>query len=371
MDQSSTYSEIDVSTEGTLVDDLESMDTASIRRIVSEMQMQNEFILTETNMLEKTFKRTEPAANDHIAAAPKVDDKKERRKSRLMSTVRPTKLTVKQKCEIAQRELDDLREELDKTRNETEKQMDTIKNAIEENDEQIKDIAKYKYEFERDVIVDIARNVKTGVKYSAEKYIRFTEEKLKSKEAFIEKLRLKNAKMSDRNRKILHQLKRKEEMGEVLHEVDFNYLKIENKQYLEKIDDKNLEFTKLKLQTGETERHLNHYKESLARLVNRAEELQPEIKTKEDMLAQLRDEIIQVDRERKKMSLINQKLKKQQADYEVPPVFDYVQQTAKHAELKKTVKEWQRKVDIAEMASKSMQKRWRTLTQQYADILMK
>ena len=29
-----------------------------------------------------------------------------------------------------------LREELDKTRNETEKQMDTIKNAIEENDEQ-------------------------------------------------------------------------------------------------------------------------------------------------------------------------------------------------------------------------------------------
>ena len=71
----------------------------------------------------------------------------------------------------------------------------------------IKDIAKYKYEFERDVIVDIARNAKTGVKYSAEKYIRFTEEKLKSKEAFIEKLRLKNAKMSDRNRKILHQLK--------------------------------------------------------------------------------------------------------------------------------------------------------------------
>ena len=89
------------------------------------------------------------------------------------------------------------------------------------------------------------------------------------------------------------QFQRKEEMGEVLHEVDFNYLKIENKQYLEKIDDKNLEFTKLKLQTGETERHLNHYKESLARLVNRAEELQPEIKTKEDMLAQLRDEIIQ------------------------------------------------------------------------------
>ena len=71
----------------------------------------------------------------------------------------------------------------------------------------LKDIAKNKYEFERDVTVDIARNGKAGVKYSADRYVRFTEEKLKSKEALIEKLRLKNAKMSDRNRKISHQLK--------------------------------------------------------------------------------------------------------------------------------------------------------------------
>ena len=55
--------------------------------------------------------------------------------------------------------------------------------------------------------MDIARNGKAGVKYSADRYVRFTEEKLKSKEALIEKLRLKNAKMSDRNRKISHQLK--------------------------------------------------------------------------------------------------------------------------------------------------------------------
>ena len=76
-----------------------------------------------------------------------------------------------------------------------------------ENFFRLKDIAKYKYEFERDVTVDIARNAKGGVRYSADRYIRFTEEKLKSKEALIEKLRLKNAKMSDQNRKISHQLK--------------------------------------------------------------------------------------------------------------------------------------------------------------------
>ena len=49
-------------------------------------------------------------------------------------------------------------------------------------------------------------------------------------------------------------------MGEVLHEVDFNQLKIENKQYLEKIDEKNQELLRLKLMAGNTLQILNHFK---------------------------------------------------------------------------------------------------------------
>jgi len=52
----------------------------------------------------------------------------------------------------------------------------------------------------------------------------------------------------------------KEEMGEVLHEVDFNQLKIENEQYLEKIDEKNQELLRLKLMAGNTLQVLNLYK---------------------------------------------------------------------------------------------------------------
>lgn len=46
------------------------------------------------------------------------------------------------------------------------------------------------------------------------------------------------------------QLHQKEDMGEVLHVVDFDQLKIENKQYLEKIEEKNNELLKLKMTTG-------------------------------------------------------------------------------------------------------------------------
>ena len=54
----------------------------------------------------------------------------------------------------------------------------------------------------------------------------------------------------------------KEEMGEVLHEVDFNQLKIENQQYLEKIDEKNQDLLRLKLMDGNVQQILNTYKVS-------------------------------------------------------------------------------------------------------------
>ncbi len=46
------------------------------------------------------------------------------------------------------------------------------------------------------------------------------------------------------------QHRQKEEMGEVLHEVDFDQLKIENSQFLEIIDGKNKELLRLKLTAG-------------------------------------------------------------------------------------------------------------------------
>ncbi len=45
-------------------------------------------------------------------------------------------------------------------------------------------------------------------------------------------------------------------MGEVLHEVDFDQLKIENSQFLEIIDGKNKELLRLKLTAGKILREL-------------------------------------------------------------------------------------------------------------------
>ena len=56
-------------------------------------------------------------------------------------------------------------------------------------------------------------------------------------------------------------------MGEVLHEVDFNQLKIENQQYIEKIDERNQDLLRLKLMAGNTLQILNSYKVRYFRVV--------------------------------------------------------------------------------------------------------
>lgn len=69
--------------------------------------------------------------------------------------------------------------------------------------------------------------------------------------------------MRKKKNKLQAELREKEELGEVLHEVDFKQLKIENKQYIEKIDEKNAEMIKLKKMVGMVTQTLNQKKVSV------------------------------------------------------------------------------------------------------------
>ena len=61
-DTQSVYSSTDVTTD--VCDDIERMGTKTMKTMVEEMIMQNEFLAIEVNMLEKTWKRSDPNAND-------------------------------------------------------------------------------------------------------------------------------------------------------------------------------------------------------------------------------------------------------------------------------------------------------------------
>ncbi|XP_063686995.1 coiled-coil domain-containing protein 113-like isoform X2 [Bolinopsis microptera] len=333
-----------------------------IQFALDEIRNENDKLEKETGILTKYLKRVDPKdIQTQIKEASPVQQDvvrvhKRRSRSRTGSTERLLKLTTEQKCDIAQREHDELREEINKFKHETEKILDTYRATREEAEIRLAEMKKSSYEFNRDIVLG-AKNLRTG-RVVAERVTRYFEDKMRSRKALIEKLRLKNSTLKVQKKKLQLQLKQKEEMGEVLHEVDFKQLRIENNQYLEKIDERNQELLKLKHSSGNTLQVLNTYKKKLNNLTMESNRLKLEISQRNELLTKIDKETELVEKEREKAESINANLRRQLQDYIVPEVLDYVQVRADLYELTKTMKTWERKVDIAQMELQKYQKQW-------------
>ena len=94
-------------------------------------------------------------------------------------------------------------------------------------------------------------------------------------------------------RKHEHQLRQREDMGEVLAPIDFDQLKIENQQFLERIEQKNKELVKLKLMTGNTVQTMNKLTEQLNKYTQEQVGLKREIQQKNEHLETLQRNIQQ------------------------------------------------------------------------------
>ena len=197
----------------------------------------NETLMRENELFESYLQR----------AAPQVLKEEEDATKRKKSVKRSQQLllTAEQKYDIAVQEMEEVREEIVQTKQSSEQLVDTLRARMEECDVRIAEIKKDAYEFKRDIVVG-AENFRTG-KTMAEKVIRYMEEKLRQKDSLIEKLKLKNSTIKSQIGKVDSQLRQKEEMGDVLHYIDFHQLQIENKQYVAKIEERNQELLKLKM----------------------------------------------------------------------------------------------------------------------------
>ncbi|MBN3304133.1 CC113 protein, partial [Amia calva] len=231
--------------------------------------------------------------------------------------------------------------------------------TIEEADMRLGEIKKAQYEFDREIAKPLRE--KKGVMMGAEKVNRYFEDRTRAKETLAEKLRLKNAALRVQKKKLQMQLKQKEEMDEALHEVDFQQLKIENSQYLEKIDERNQGLLNFKLLAGNALQVLNSYKKKLQNASYESSQLDSEISAQNEVLGKIESESLQAEEERAKAEAENQRLHSQLSEYHVPDVLEYVKCKASHRELEQGVRVWERKVEIAEMALQTHLKSWNRL----------
>jgi len=72
--------------------------------------------------------------------------------------------------------------------------------------------------------------------------------------------------------------------------VDFSQLKIENQQYIEKIDERNQELLRLKMMAGSTLQVLNAYKKKLNTLTMELDRIKADIAARHELLIRIDDE---------------------------------------------------------------------------------
>ncbi|XP_008573217.1 PREDICTED: coiled-coil domain-containing protein 113 isoform X3 [Galeopterus variegatus] len=278
--------------------------------LVEEFSYGNSALKTETEMFEKYYSKLE--SRDH--QAPQLSEIKipaefaqfrGRRRSKTRTGMdRVSVLTVDQKLELVQKELEDMKEEI------------------------------------------------RHMRANAERDLQHHEDNMK------DKLRLKNVSLKVQRKKILSQLRQKEELGEALHEVDFQQLKIENAQFLETIEARNQELIQLKLASGNTLQVLNTYKSKLHRAMELSINLDKEILVRNELLEKIERETLQAEEDRAKAEAWNKKLRKQLAEFRAPQVMVYLREKILNGDLEKSIRMWERKVEIAEMSLKGYRKAW-------------
>uniref|UniRef100_A0A8D0GH23 Cilia- and flagella-associated protein 263 n=1 Tax=Sphenodon punctatus TaxID=8508 RepID=A0A8D0GH23_SPHPU len=316
----------------------------------------NSTLKVETEMFEKYFNKMESRdlvlLPPYLLLSPVLQPRGRRKSKSRVIADRLIGLMVEQKCDIAQRELDDRKEEVQKMKENSEWTMQNCEAVIEEADIRWTEIKKAMSDFDKDIIKTITK--KKGSVIASEKVLRYMEEKNRHrKPAMSVFISLYFAGLQ------------KEEMGEALHEVDFQQLKIENAQFLEKIDERNQDLLQLKLTAGNTLQILNSYKvrrsrslahafctSSLRKLQNAtgmSTHLVKDISQRKESLGKIEREAILVEEERDTAETLNKKLRKQLSDYKVPPVLQYVHEKMDIHDLENNIKTWERKVEIAEV----------------------
>ncbi|XP_066874765.1 cilia- and flagella-associated protein 263 isoform X2 [Kogia breviceps] len=280
---------------------------------------------------------------------------KHRSKSHI-SRERVTGLSVDQKFKLVQKELDDAKNEIRHIRANAERDLQHHEAIIEEAEIRWTEVQREVHEFEKDILKTISK--KKASILATQKVMKYIEDMNRRRDNMKDRLCLKNVSLKVQRKKMLLQLRQKEEVGEALHNVDFQQLKIENAQFLETIEARNQELIQLKLVSGNTLQILNAYKSKLRRAMEMSLDLDKEFLLRKELLEKVEKETLQVEQDRAKAMALNKQLRKQLSEFRVPQVMMYIREKIRNRDLEKTIRMWERKVEIAEMSLKGYRKAW-------------
>jgi len=189
------------------------------------------------------------------------------------------------------------------------KMSEELKNQLEEKREKAVEC--------RDAFRDFKRQVSSNAEYTRTgknippKILREIENFELDKDAEVEEVRGSNISLKNRLAKLEMQLRKKDELADNLHVIDFEQLKIENQTLNEKIEERNEELHKLKKKTVITVQVMTHMREKLQCIVQENHVLKTQLTQLDQELGGQRDLVAKTKHERDDFRVENTKFKQQ------------------------------------------------------------
>lgn len=340
-------------------DNLDGMTLEELSQKLEGLEKDNEQLRRENQLFESYIKRKQHEMEQRNEDYGSYENKKVKNKKQR----EVWDLTPDQKYDIANQELETLKSNIEEGREKSEELLERLKAILEGTDLNIAEIRKEAFDFGR--FLSSSENGRTG-KYDADKLTKYMEDKFRQKEALMDKLQLKNISLRNQIMKAESQIKHKEEMGDDLKFIDFHQLQIHNKQQMTEIGTRNDKLIALKITTAKTVQKLNKLKKRLDDELLEERKKQDEIIEMKRKLEQTYLDIVDAKKEAKKHNDEFRNLQAQKnRNKDMPGVEEYVKQKQKVAELKNSVKNWNKKIQIAEIAVRENSKRFRRVQQSH------
>lgn len=310
----------------------------------SDVMSQNDLLSKENRLLESFLRR-------HAQGSPRSDqESKVTSVKKQKATQQAMNLTTFQKYTIALQEQEHRQGELKELDSKASEDTSLLQAIVESIQQRMNDMRRETYEFKRDLVAGAVNGESSTI--MAERIVGYFDKKFREKAALAEKLRQKTQALKVLRAKLDLQVKHKEEQGESLHSIDFHQLQIKNSQFNQKIKERNTELIRLKTSTGRTVQLLNDAKKRLSELTEQADKMKQDIAEREAAKIRLSEELDRVMAEVEEEKVKNNKYKIQQSNPDMPQVLDYINQKSAMYELENAIKNWERKLEIIELAAK-------------------
>ncbi|XP_019962063.1 cilia- and flagella-associated protein 263 [Paralichthys olivaceus] len=312
---------------------------------IQQLRSSNAALLAENDLFENFGVRLDlhvqlfqaGGEGPEAAGASQLEGGGRRRRSRCYTSDR---LLQEQKLYVAQTEITETQQGHEDLKQRHERIQDNYKASLEESELCLAEIRKAKKDFERRTLKPMKDNSLEIKK--PERVLQYLQDN--SKDTQLEKLHLKSQALKVEEKKLQKQLQLKKETGKDEYEEGIIQENSDQRSYV------NLE--ELKVKSLIVHRVLSSHKEKLQSATIELTELSNDISNKEQMLVKL-EEIQQTEEECLKAEALNQHLCCQMTDYEAPDITEYTQLKYKHKTLRYRIHSLERKVGIAEMASKT------------------